>query len=313
MPAELQSICDFIRYATSQANRAGVSLGQGFDSTLDEACFLILRSLHLPPDLPPAYAASQLTAEERIVLLQRIEQRVEQRIPTAYLVGEAWFAGAPYQVRPGVLIPRSPIAELIQAEFSPWLSEDPARILDLCCGSGCIGIASAHQFPDSMVDLVDISDVALEVAASNIADHGVEDRVSCVRSDLFAALEGQCYDLILSNPPYVPDAEVDGLPPEFGHEPALALRSGADGLDLPLRILADCARFLSPSGMLVLEVGATAEALVAALPQLGGHWPEFEHGGDGVVMLQAEEVRAVAAAAAELCAGRGLGSHTDGR
>ncbi len=307
MASELQSICDFIRYATSRANQAGVALGQGFDSTLDEACFLVLRSLHLPPDLPPAYAAAALTAPERELLIARIVQRVEQRVPTAYLVGEAWFAGAPYRVGPEVLIPRSPIAELIQAEFQPWLAEAPASVLDLCCGSGCIGIAAAHQFPDCEVDLVDISEPALAIAQSNIDDHGVDQRVRCVRSDLFAALGERRYQLILSNPPYVPNAEVDSLPAEFHHEPALALRSGDDGLDLPLRILAECGRYLSEEGMLVLEVGGSAEALVSALPALGGHWPEFEQGGDGVVLLSAAEVAAVADDARQLCQQRGLG------
>jgi len=297
---ELQSICDFIRYATSTANRADVALGQGFDSTLDEACFLVLRSLHLPPDMPPAYAAAQLTAEERALLLERIAQRVEQRIPTAYLVGEAWFAGAPYRVGPGVLIPRSPIAELIQADFQPWLQDEPARILDLCCGSGCIGIAAAHQFANSEVDLVDISSEALAIAERNVEEHGVADRVRCLNSDVYAGVIGQRYELILSNPPYVPNAEVDALPAEFQHEPALALRSGDDGLDLPLRILAETPQFLAEDGLLVLETGATADALLTALPDLAGHWPEFEHGGDGVVMLTYAEVQTVADSAAAL-------------
>jgi len=302
---ELQSICDFIRYATSRANCAKVALGQGFDSTLDEACFLVLRSLHLPPDMPPAYAAAQLTSAERALLLERIEQRVEQCIPTAYLVGEAWFAGAPYRVGPAVLIPRSPIAELIQSSFQPWLHSEPARILDLCCGSGCIGIAAAHQFADAEVDLVDISAEALAIAAHNVDEHGVVHRARCVESDLYAGVQGQRYGLIVSNPPYVPNAEVDALPAEFQHEPGLALRSGDDGLDLPLLILAQSSAFLTDDGLLVLEVGATADALLDALPELGGHWPEFEHGGDGVVMLSADDLLAVAEPAAELLRQRG--------
>lgn len=303
----LRTVRDFIRYAVSRAGEAGVVQGQGFDSALDEACFLVLRSLHLPHDLPPAYAGAALLDDERQMLLERIERRVAERVPAAYLVGEAWFAGLPFAVGPGVLIPRSPIAELIENGFEPWLDgQPPARVLDLCSGSGCIGIAIASQFEDAQVDLVDLSAQALEYARRNIARFDLADRVRAWAGDLYAPVAGERFDLIVSNPPYVANAEVDALPAEFRHEPALALRSGDDGLDLPLRILARAAEHLSDDGWLVLEVGAAAALLHCALPAMQADWPEFERGGDGVLVMSAAAVEALAADAASACAARGL-------
>lgn len=282
----LASVCDFIRYATSRFNAAGLSFSQGFDSALDEASYLVLTTLHLPHDLPPVYAAATLLREERAELLARINRRVDERVPVAYLTGEAWFAGLAFKVSPDVLIPRSPIAELIERGFEPWLAGQPvARALDLCCGSGCIGIALATQMPDAVVDLVDISPPALALAAQNAADHGVADRIEVIESDGFAALDGRVYDLIVSNPPYVGRAEYAALPAEFNHEPRLALISGEDGLDLPLRILAEAAAYLSEQGLLVLEVGASDSALVECLPDVPFTWVEFERGGSGVAVL----------------------------
>jgi ribosomal protein L3 glutamine methyltransferase len=282
----LSSVCDFIRYATSRFNAAGLSFSQGFDSALDEASYLVLTTLHLPHDLPPVYAAATLLPEERAELLERIDRRVNQRVPVAYLTGEAWFAGLAFKVSPDVLIPRSPIAELIERGFEPWLAGQPvARALDLCCGSGCIGIAMAVQMPETLVDLVDISPAAVALAAENAADHGVADRVDVITSDGFANLRGRHYDLIVSNPPYVGRAEYAALPAEFSHEPELALISGDDGLDLPLRILAQAAAHLSESGLLVLEVGASESALVECLPDVPFTWVEFERGGSGVAVL----------------------------
>ena len=307
MTDSLRSVRDFIRYAVSRAGEAGVVLGQGFDSALDEACFLVLRSLHLPHDLPPAYAGAALIDDERRMLLERIERRVVERVPAAYLVGEAWFAGLPFAVGPGVLIPRSPIAELIENGFEPWLDgRPPARVLDLCCGSGCIGIAIATQFEDAQVDLVDLSEQALDYALRNIAQFDLAERVRSFGGDLYAPVVGERYDLIVSNPPYVANAEVDALAAEFRHEPALALRSGDDGLDLPLRILARAAEHLGENGWLVLEVGAAAGPLHQALPAMEADWPEFERGGDGVLVMAAAAVRAITAAAAAACVNRGL-------
>ncbi len=283
----LSSICDFIRYATSRFNAAGVFSGHGFDNALDEASYLVLSSLHLPHDLPPAYANATLLPEERALLLKRIDARADQRVPTAYLVGEAWFAGLSFKVSPDVLIPRSPIGEMITAHFEPWLGgRDCDQILDLCCGSGCIGIAIAAHFPDAAVDLVDLSLPALALATENAQAHGVEDRVRTHLSDGFDALTGHRYDLIVSNPPYVGEDEYAALPAEYLHEPAMGLKSGMDGLDLPLRILAQAADFLSSTGLLILEVGASEEALTALLPQVPFTWVEFERGGSGVTVIE---------------------------
>jgi ribosomal protein L3 glutamine methyltransferase len=303
----LRTVRDFIRYAVSRAGEAGVVQGQGFDSALDEACFLVLRSLHLPHDLPPAYAGAALLDDERQMLIERIERRVLERVPAAYLVGEAWFAGLPFAVGTGVLIPRSPIAELIENGFEPWLDgQPPTRVLDLCCGSGCIGIAIATQFEDAQVDLVDLSEQALAYARRNIDRFDLADRVRALGGDLYAPLVGARYDLIVSNPPYVANAEVDALAAEFRHEPALALRSGDDGLDLPLRILSRAAEHLNDEGWLVLEVGAAAGPLHQALPAMEADWPEFERGGDGVLVMSAAALQLIAADAAAACAARGL-------
>jgi ribosomal protein L3 glutamine methyltransferase len=305
----LRSVCDFIRYATSRFNAAGLSFSQGFDSALDEATYLVLTTLHLPHDLPPVYAAAMLLPDERLELLERIRRRVEERVPVAYLTGEAWFAGLAFKVTPEVLIPRSPIAELIERGFEPWLAGQPvASALDLCCGSGCIGIAMAANLPDAHVDLVDISAPALALAAENAADHGVADRVEVICSDGFTALGGRVYELIVSNPPYVGRAEYAALPGEFSHEPELALVSGEDGLDLPLRILAQAADHLSEHGLLVLEVGASESALVDCLPDVPFTWVEFERGGSGVAVLdratliECADLFARALSAREACA-----------
>jgi ribosomal protein L3 glutamine methyltransferase len=215
------------------------------------------------------------------------------RVPVAYLLGEAWFAGLRFEVDPAVLIPRSPIAELIEAGFEPWIGgAEPAHILDLCCGSGCIGIAAGLHFPGATVDLADISAAGLAIAHRNVALHGVADRVRVRESDLFSALEGERYDLILCNPPYVDAAEMAALPAEFRHEPRLGLAAGEDGLDLVRRILSDARAHLSENGTLVLEVGASADALEAAYPRLPLLWPDFERGGHGVALIRAADLPA---------------------
>lgn len=294
MTAALSSICDFIRYATSRFNEARLCFGHGFDNALDEASYLVLGALHLPHDLPPAYAPARLVEAERARVLDLIRRRVDERIPSAYLLGEAWFAGVAFKVGPEVLIPRSPLAETIQAGFEPWLAgRSVERALDLCCGSGCIGIATALALPDADVDLVDLSPAALAIARRNVCDHGLEDRVKIIESDGFDALNGRRYQLILANPPYVGLDEYASLPPEYLHEPRMALVSGSDGLDLPLRILAQAPDFLSDDGLLFLEVGASDEALMALLPDLPATWLEFERGGSGVALLEAHDLRAL--------------------
>ena len=223
-------------------------------------------------------------------------RRIEQRTPVAYLVGEAWFAGLPFNVDERVLVPRSPIAELIQNEFQPMLDAPPRRALDLCTGSGCIGIATALAFPDCQVDLADISQDALAVADSNIRRHGVEGRVRVIQSDLFQGLadEGVRYDLIVSNPPYVSAEEVAELPAEYHQEPALGLLSEDDGLAIPLQILRQAPDFLSEQGVLILELGYSWSVLAERYPQLPVTWLEFDNGGEGVLAIdRASLIRAM--------------------
>lgn len=303
MTAELATIIDFIRYGASRFSAAGLTLGHGHDSPIDEASHLVLAALHLPPDIPPAYGAANLTATERDDLLALIERRVNERVPVAYLVGEAWFAGMLFKSDSRALVPRSPIAELIEAGFMPWLDERPvARALDLCTGSGCLGIAMAAYQPDWLVDIADLSEDALSLARENIANHQLEARVEAVQSDLFDNLAGRRYDLIVSNPPYVTEAEYAALPDEYAHEPRLGLTAGDDGLDICLRILARAADHLTDDGLLIVEVGDSEYALCELLPQVPFVWVEFNAGPMGVFALErrdlVEHADAIAAAAA---------------
>jgi ribosomal protein L3 glutamine methyltransferase len=291
MTAELSSIVDCIRYAASRFNAAGLTFGHSHDNAIDEAAHLVLSSLHLPPDLPPSYGCARLTAAEKARVLDLIERRIDTREPVAYLVGEVWFAGMAFKSDRRALVPRSPIAELIESGFSPWLDDrEVARALDLCTGSGCIGIALAAHNPEWAVDLVDIDEKALELARENIALHQVHDRVRALRSDLFAALQGQRYDLIVSNPPYVTAQEFAALTPEYRHEPRLGLIAGEDGLDFALRILRDAPDHLNDHGLLVVEVGEAERALNALLPQVPFVWIEFKVGPMGVFALGRREL-----------------------
>jgi ribosomal protein L3 glutamine methyltransferase len=287
----LATLRDYVRYAASRFAEAGLFFGHGTAGPLDEAAALVLHALHLPYDLPGGYFEARLVPEEREQVLALIERRIAERKPLAYLTREAPFAGLSFYVDERVLVPRSPIAELIEQRFAPWLEADVVTdILDLCTGSGCIAIACAHAFPEARVDAADISRDALEVARINIGKHEVEDRVNAVESDLFAALAGRRYDLIVSNPPYVNLAEWQALPAEFHAEPRLGLESGADGLDCVRGILESAARHLKPEGILVVEVGSAADALVEAFSDVPFCWVDFERGGDGVFLLTAEQV-----------------------
>jgi len=289
--AELVSIIDLIRYGASRFAGAGLTFGHSYDSPLDEASHLVLHTLHLPHDLPPAYGAGRLTGSEKKRVLALIERRVRERTPVAYLTGEAWFAGLKFKADARALVPRSPIAESILGGFSPWLDGLPVRrALDLCTGSGCIGIALAVHNPDWQVDLVDISPAALDLARENIQFQNVSDRVRAIRSDLFAALGGEVYDLIVSNPPYVTEQEFAALPPEYDHEPALGLKAGSDGLDFALRILAEAPRHLSENGWLIVEVGESERALAKLLPKLPLNWIEFEVGQMGVFAIERRDL-----------------------
>ncbi len=305
MTAELASIIDFIRYGASRFSAAGLTFGHSHDNPIDEATHLVLASLHLPPDIPPAYGAGRLTVAERASVLELIERRVTERQPVAYLVGETWFAGLKFKSDRRALVPRSPIAELIESGFAPWLDDRQIeRALDLCTGSGCIGIALAEYNPDWQVDIADISAEALTLARENIAFQHVEGRVEAIQSDLFAALQGCRYDLIVANPPYVTEDEYAALPGEYRHEPKLGLTSGADGLDLCLRLLAEAGDHLTDDGLLIVEVGESEHALAALLPTVPFVWIEFKVGAMGVFALERRELIEHAAAIRHAAAAR---------
>ena len=297
MTNELQTIVDLIRYAASRFNAAGLTFGHSHDNAIDEATHLVLSCLHLPPDLPPAYGSARVTSIEKNRVLSLIDRRIESREPVAYLVGEAWFAGLPFKSDARALVPRSPIAELIEDGFSPWLDgRDVERALDLCTGSGCIGIAMGAHNPRWRVDVADISDDALALARENIALHQLDAQVRAVRSDLFSGLAGDRYDLIVSNPPYVTDDEYAALPGEYAHEPKLGLTAGEDGLDIALRILRDAADHLTGDGLLIVEVGESERALNALLPDVPFVWIEFKVGPMGVFALERHDLDQHAAA-----------------
>ena len=290
MTDELQTIIDLIRYGASRFNAAGLTFGHSYDNALDEASHLVLHTLHLPPDLGPAYGQARVTAPEKAQVLALFERRVNERIPVAYLTGEAWFAGLSFKSDARALVPRSPIAELIEAGFEPWLGgREVNRALDLCTGSGCIAIAMGHYHPDWQVDGVDISDDALALAADNKARLHA-DNVQLVKSDLFAGLTGRHYDLIVTNPPYVTNDETDALPKEYSYEPDLGLRAGDDGLDLALRILRDAPLHLTEDGLLICEVGESERALSRLLPELPLAWIEFRVGQMGVFVVECRDL-----------------------
>jgi len=288
---ELTTLRDFIRYGISLFNSEGLFFGHGTDNALDEATALALYALHLPHDLPGHFMDSALTSEEKTDLLDLFERRVKDRIPAAYLTHEAWFAGHKFYVDERVLVPRSPIAELVNSQFEPWINPDAVQdVLDLCTGSACIAIACAYALPDADIDAVDISTDALTVAEINVDQHDMKDQVRLIKSDLFSNLEGNCYDLIVTNPPYVDSSEMSALPDEFRHEPELGLASGNDGLSAVKIILQQAANYLSDDGVLIAEVGASEDALVEAYPDVPFFWFDFEQGGSGVFLLTREHL-----------------------
>lgn len=292
---ELRTCRDFLRFGETCLRRGEVFHGHGFDDPWDEVLQLLLHVLHLPHDSDPRLLDARLLRSEREALVALLRKRVNERVPTPYLTGEAWFCGLPFKVNEQVLIPRSPIAELIENNFQPWLTDEPQRLLDLCTGSGCIAIALAHAFPYADVDASDLSEAALAVAQENVERHGLAEQVSLFQGDGLEAVASVAaanggYDLIVSNPPYVDAEDMASLPQEYRHEPSLALESGADGLDFTRQLLARAADFLNPGGLLVVEVGNSAPALEAAFPQLPFTWLEFERGGDGVFLLTREQL-----------------------
>jgi ribosomal protein L3 glutamine methyltransferase len=288
--SELHTLQDMIRWTVSRFNAAKLFYGHGTDNAWDEAVQLILPTLYLPIDVPPHVLNSRLTTSEREKLIELVVRRINERTPVAYLTNKAWFCGLAFFVDERVLVPRSPIGELIQAEFQPWLIEEPSRILDLCTGSGCIAIACAYAFPEAEVDAIDISLDALNVAEQNIQDHGLEQQVFPIQSDGFRSLPKEQYNLIVTNPPYVDEEDMNRLPEEFEHEPALGLAAGTDGLDLVRRILANAPNYLTEKGILVCEVGNSMIHMIDQYPDIPFTWLEFENGGHGVFMMTREQL-----------------------
>ncbi|MFC0679172.1 50S ribosomal protein L3 N(5)-glutamine methyltransferase [Lysobacter korlensis] len=302
---EQVSIIDLIRYGGSRFGEAGLTFGHSYDNALDEATQLVLHALHLPHDLSPVYGASRVTATEKQKVLALFQRRIDERVPAAYLTGETWFAGLSFKSDSRALVPRSPIAELIQSGFEPWLGgREVERVLDLCTGSGCIAIATAHYHPNWDVIGADIDDDALALAEENKARLHA-DNVTLRKSDLFAGLQGEVFDLIVTNPPYVTDAETDALPREYSYEPELGLRAGHDGLDLALKILRDAPDHLSEEGLLICEVGEAEQALVSLLPELPLAWVEFKVGQMGIFVVERADLVEHHERIKELAAARG--------
>jgi len=288
----LQTIRDYIRWGASQLTENEVFLGHGIATPLHESAALVLHALFQPYNLDDCYMGAVLTIEERKRVVQLFKQRIEQRKPVAYLTHEATFAGLPFYVDERVLVPRSPIAELIEQRFDPWVDEEQVfNVLDLCTGSACIAIACAYAFPEAQVDAVELSDDALEVASINLENHDLTEYLGLYQSDLFNQLPKKQYDIIVSNPPYVAIKEWEELPAEYHNEPEMGFTGGTSGLDLVIRILADADEYLTKQGVLIIEVGSSAETLQQLFPEIPFYWLEFERGGDGVFLLTAEQVQ----------------------
>jgi ribosomal protein L3 glutamine methyltransferase len=292
MAAIPRTVGEALQYCSETLSGSDVFFGHGTDNPWDESVQLVLSVADLPLDSDDGVLPHPLDSAAFARLEALLRARIEQHTPLPYLLGKAWFAGLEFICDERAIIPRSPLAELIVNEFQPWYSGPaPRRVLDLCCGGGCIGLAVAHYFPDVLVDLADIDPAALALARENTQAMGLADRVNIIESDVFSALGEVRYDLILSNPPYVDAQDLAELPAEFRHEPELALGSGPDGLDLTRRILRDGRRFLADSGLLVVEVGNSWAALEEAYPLVPFTWLEFEHGGHGVFALSARELQ----------------------
>ncbi|AZR93649.1 ribosomal protein L3 N(5)-glutamine methyltransferase [Bordetella trematum] len=289
---ELQTLRDLIRYAVSRFHASQIALGHGSDNTWDEAVYLVLHGLHLPPDLLDPFLDARVLAKERQRVLDLIDRRVAQRVPAAYLTQEAWLRGHRFYVDQRVIVPRSPIAELLDEGLAPWVGDPQAvsRVLDMCTGSGCLAILAALAFPFATVDAVDLSADALDVARRNVQDYQLEDRLTLHQSNLFTALPEAEYDVILCNPPYVNSQSMDALPAEYRAEPFLALAGGEDGMDLVRRILQAAPQYLSPEGFLVLEIGHERAHFEAAFPHLEPMWLATEESSDQLLLLTREQL-----------------------
>ncbi|MDR0634154.1 MAG: 50S ribosomal protein L3 N(5)-glutamine methyltransferase [Azoarcus sp.] len=291
-PDELITVRDWLRYAVSRFNRADIHCGQGVDNTYDEAAWLILATLALPPDRLEPFLDACLPGDERLALFKNIGYRADERIPTAYLVNEAWLGGYRFYVDERVIVPRSYFAELLADSLAPWI-QDPETVtsaLDLCTGSGCLAVMMADAFPNADIVAADLSPEALTVAQRNIDDYALDERIELVQSDVFGALAGRLFDVILCNPPYVTAEAMANLPPEYLHEPALALAAGEDGLDVVRRLLAEAAKHLHPQGILAVEVGHNRHLVENAFPGLPFEWLSTRGGLDGVFLLRREDL-----------------------
>lgn len=290
--SELLTLRDLLRWAISRFNAIGLTFGHGSDNAWDEAAYLLLHSLHLPLDTLEPFLDARVLDKERLRFVDLVQQRITTRKPAAYLTGEAWLQGHRFLVDERVIVPRSPIAELLAEGLSPWISDPDAitRVMDLCTGSGCLAILAALAFEEAQVDAVDISADALAVAKKNIAEYALQDRVHPIRSDGFDMVPEAQYELILCNPPYVNAQAMANLPNEYRHEPPLALAGGEDGMDLVRRILDQAAQFLMPGGMLVLEIGNEYDHFNAAFPQLEPIWLDTEAASDQILLLTREQL-----------------------
>ncbi|CAG0927071.1 MAG: 50S ribosomal protein L3 glutamine methyltransferase [Rhodocyclaceae bacterium] len=290
IPAELLTLRDMLRWAVSRFNAAGLFFGHGTQDAYDEAAWLVLHALHLPPDRLEPFLDARLAAAEKEAVAALIDRRIAERIPAAYLTHEAWLGDYRFHVDERVIVPRSHIAGLLMEDaLAPWIDAGAVEdALDLCTGSGCLAVLLGLTFPGARVDAVDLSEDALAVARRNVADYGLDARIALHRSDLFAALDGRRYDLIVSNPPYVTAAAMRALPPEYRHEPALALAAGEDGLDIVRRLLDDAGKHLKPGGVLVVEVGDGRDAVEQSFPSLDPVWLDGGDDGKGVFLLRQE-------------------------
>ena len=289
---ELSTLRDVLRFSVSRFNEAGLFFGHGSDNAWDEAAYLLLHTLHLPLERLEPFLDAKLTSDERRAALSIIERRINERLPAAYLTNEAWLGEHRFYVDERVIVPRSFIAELLREQLAPWV-DDPwavGRVLDLCTGSGCLAILAALAFPEAEVDAIDISPDALAVARRNVNDYALESRLHLIESNLFAGLHGQCYDVIISNPPYVNAESMAVLPEEYRHEPALALGSGEDGLDLVRIMLREVGEHLNPGGLLIVEIGHNRDALEAVFPETPFTWLDTSAGDQHVFLLHREEL-----------------------
>lgn len=291
---ELRTVIDWLRFAATQFQQSALYYGHGTDNAWDDAAALVVDSLKLPHDQVNIYLSAALTMTERAQLFEAIEKRVLKRIPVPYLTHRAWFMGLPFYVDERVLIPRSPMAELISQQLEPWvIPEQVTNILELCTGSACIAVALAKSFPWAKVQATDIDTDALAVAKKNVADYELDTQISLHQGDLFASIpKEKPFQVIISNPPYVPETDISILPQEYHHEPKRALVAGVDGLDCVRRILREASDYLTDDGILMVEVGVAEEALAEAYPNVPFTWLSFEHGGEGVFLLTAAELKA---------------------